>query len=142
MLGDAPLTLEDQQTYLGIAFDKRLTWKQHILDAEAKARRKLNIMRKLAGTHWGANEKILKTVYQGTVRPHLEYGSSTWMTAAKSHLQTLDKVQKPSTESNNRRHEIYANRQDGADNRHTPLTREGNAKHSCRPPSTGTVKTI
>ena len=92
-LGDTPLKLEDQQTYLGVTLDKRLTWKQHIVAAEAKARRKLNIMRKLAGTHWGANEKILKTVYQGTVRPHLEYGSSSWMTAAKSHQQTLDKVQ-------------------------------------------------
>jgi hypothetical protein len=59
----------------------------------AKARRKMNIMRKLAGTKWGANEKILKSVYQGNVRPHLEYGSSSWMTAAKIHHQTTDKVQ-------------------------------------------------
>ncbi|KAK7112559.1 hypothetical protein V1264_011998 [Littorina saxatilis] len=50
-------------------------------------------MRKLAGSHWGTNEKILKTVYQGTVRPHLEYGSSSWATAAKTHQQALDKVQ-------------------------------------------------
>ncbi|OOY33764.1 hypothetical protein BOV88_13545 [Solemya velum gill symbiont] len=92
-LDDTPLKMEDQQTYLGVTFDKRMTWKQHITSAEAKARRKLNIMRKLAGTKWGANEKILKSVYQGNVRPHLEYGSSAWMTAAKSHHQTLDKVQ-------------------------------------------------
>ncbi|XP_078312866.1 uncharacterized protein LOC144619290 [Crassostrea virginica] len=85
--------MEDQQTYLGVTFDKRLTWKQHIMSAEAKARRKLNIMRKLAGTNWGANEKVLKSVYEGNVRPHLEYGSSAWFTAAKSHHQALDKVQ-------------------------------------------------
>jgi hypothetical protein len=29
----------------------------------AKARRKMNIMRKLAGTKWCANEQILKSVY-------------------------------------------------------------------------------
>ncbi|KAK7113996.1 hypothetical protein V1264_000134 [Littorina saxatilis] len=92
-LGDTPLKFEDQQTYLGVTYDKRMTWKQHIMNAEGKARRKLNIMRKLAGSHWGANEKILKTVYQGTVRPHLEYGSSSWATAAKTHQQALDKVQ-------------------------------------------------
>ncbi|KAK7101730.1 hypothetical protein V1264_020067 [Littorina saxatilis] len=92
-LGDTPLKFEDQQTYLGVTYDKRMTWKHHIMNAEAKARRKLNIMRKLAGSQWGANEKILKTVYQGTVRPHLEYGSSSWMTAAKTHLQTLEIVQ-------------------------------------------------
>ena len=93
MLGDTPLKMEDQQTYLGVTFDKRMTWKQHIQNAEAKARRKMNIMRKLAGTHWGANEKILKTIYQGSVRPHLEYGSCSWMTAAKSHHQNLNRVQ-------------------------------------------------
>ena len=92
-LGNTTLKYEDQQTYLGVIFDKRMTWKQHINQAEGKARRKLNILRKLAGTTWGATDKILKSVYQGTVRPHLEYGSSSWMTAAKTHLQTLDKVQ-------------------------------------------------
>ncbi|XP_048778819.2 uncharacterized protein LOC125682098 [Ostrea edulis] len=92
-LGSTSLEIEDQQTYLGVTFDKRMTWKQHITSAEAKARRKLSIMRKLAGTNWGTNEKILKSVYQGNVRPHLEYGSTSWMTAAKTHLQTLDKVQ-------------------------------------------------
>ena len=80
-------------TYLGVTYDKRLTWKQHIQRAETKARRKLNVMRKLAGTNWGANEKILKQVYQSTVRPHLEYGASAWMTAAQAHQNTLEKVQ-------------------------------------------------
>ena len=47
----------------------------------------------LAGTTWGASETILKQVYQSTVRPHLEYGASAWMTAAKTHQHTLEKVQ-------------------------------------------------
>ena len=55
-LDDTPLKIEEQQTYLGVTFDKRMTWKQYITSAEAKARRKMNIMRKLAGTKWGANE--------------------------------------------------------------------------------------
>ena len=92
-LGETPLQFTDEQTYLGVTYDKRLTWKQHISCAETKARRKLNIMRKLAGTTWGASETILKQVYQSTVRPHLEYGASAWMTAAKTHQHTLEKVQ-------------------------------------------------
>ena len=92
-LGDSTLTCEDEATYLGVTFDKKLTWKPQISKAEAKARRKLAIMRKLAGTSWGANEKVLKNVYQGSVRPHLEYGSTAWSTTAKTHQQSLDKVQ-------------------------------------------------
>ena len=38
-------------------------------------------------------KKILKSVYQGNVRPHLEYGFCSWMTAAKTHHRTIDKVQ-------------------------------------------------
>ena len=50
-------------------------------------------MRKLAGTTWGADLNLLNRVYQGAIRPHLEYGSSAWSTAAKSHQQKLDRVQ-------------------------------------------------
>ena len=41
----------------------------------------------------GASNKTLKTVSQGTVRPHLEYGSTAWSTTAKTDQQALDKVQ-------------------------------------------------
>ena len=91
--GDTPLRQDEEATYLGVTFDKRQTWKTHISKAEAKARRKLALLRKLAGTSWGANERILKSIYQGTIRPHLEYGSTAWSTSAKTNLQTLDRVQ-------------------------------------------------
>ena len=92
-IGDTPLRNDSEPTYLGVTFDQRLTWKPQLAKAEGKARRKLAILRKLSGTTWGANHKILKTVYQGSVRPHLEYSSTAWSTAAKANLNTLDKVQ-------------------------------------------------
>ena len=82
----------DNATYLGITFDKTQTWKTHISRAEAKARRKLALLRKLDGTQWGAAETVLKNVYIGTIRPHLEYGSTTLSFASKSAINTLDKV--------------------------------------------------
>ena len=93
-LGGTPLKEDGEATYLGITFDKRQTWKQHISKAEVKARRRLAILRKLACTIWGASEQILKTVYQGAVRPHVEYGSTAWSNTAKTNQQALDKVQK------------------------------------------------
>ena len=80
-------------TYLGVKMDKTLTWGPHIEDIEKRATKKLNIMRKLAGTNWGADKSILKQVYTSTVRPHLEYASTAWTTAAKSNTKKLDKVQ-------------------------------------------------
>ena len=56
------------------------TWELHLTRdipgkdsrAEAKARRKLALLRKLAGTQWGAAETVLRNVYNGTIRSHLE----------------------------------------------------------------------
>ena len=58
-----------------------------------KGNRKLGLLKKLTGTHWGANSKIIKTVYTGAVKPTLEYGASAWATAAKTHTDKLDSVQ-------------------------------------------------
>jgi hypothetical protein len=119
---NTPLKIEEQQTYLGVTFDKRMTRKQHITSAEAKARRKMNIMRKLAGTKWGANEKILKSVYQGNVRQHLEYGSSSWMTAAKTHHHDLRQSSEPGTTNHHRYYEVNTNTKYGRDYKHTTIT--------------------
>ena len=53
-----------------------------------------HIMKKLAGTKWGASSNILKQVYTGNVRPVMEYGAAAWATAAaKSNTSRLAKVQ-------------------------------------------------
>ena len=93
MLNHTELQHIDSATYLGVTFDRRQTWKPHICNAETKARRKLALLRKLAGTQWGAAEAVLKNVYIGTIRPHLDYGSTTCSSASKTSNYTLDKVQ-------------------------------------------------
>ena len=92
-IGNTPLKTDDQPTYLGVTFDRKLTWKNQLKTAETKARRKLAIMRKLCGTDWGANERILKNIYVQGVRPHMEYASSAWSSASNTGLQSLDRVQ-------------------------------------------------
>ena len=62
MLEDVKLQHTDSTTYLGVTFDKRQTWRKHIDGAQAKARRKLALLQKLAGTQWGAAETVLKNV--------------------------------------------------------------------------------
>ena len=42
---------------------------------------------------WGANMKILTQVYTAAVRPHMEYASSAWSSAAKTNLDQLTKTQ-------------------------------------------------
>ncbi|KAK7087372.1 hypothetical protein V1264_021433 [Littorina saxatilis] len=107
-LGDRTLPQVETPTFLGVKLDPRLSWKPQIEDMEKRGIKRLALMKKLSGTHWGANSKILKTVYTGTVRPVLEYGASAWATAAKTHTNKLDRVQ-------NFGHEIYSYCRNGKD---------------------------
>ena len=92
-LGDEAVPQVDTPTFLGVTLDSRLTWKPHIEATEAKAIRKLSLMKKLAGTKWGANSSILRKVYTGAVRPVVEYASTTWTSASRTNKSKLDKVQ-------------------------------------------------
>lgn len=87
------IPLEETPTYLGVKLDKKLTWNPHIQQSEKRAIKRLAIMKKLAGTKWGASSTILKQVYTGNVRPVMEYGSAAWSTAAVSNTGKLDRVQ-------------------------------------------------
>ena len=67
--------------------------RKHIENTAAKARRRLNIVKKLASTKWGANKQTLRQLYMGYIRPTLEYSSAALSTATHTNLATLDKVQ-------------------------------------------------
>lgn len=92
-----PLPVEDNPTYLGVKFDRRLTWKPQIERAEIRAKKRLGLMKKLAGTTWGADTRTLKSLYVGRVRPVLEYGMAAWSTAAKSNLGKVNRIQNQAT---------------------------------------------
>ena len=88
-----PLKKEDCQTYLGVTFDPKLTWKQQTEKSERRAKVQLNLMRKIAGSTWGADHQTLKTLYTGSVRPTLEYGIQAWGNTAKTHFDRVSRVQ-------------------------------------------------
>ncbi|XP_064622623.1 uncharacterized protein LOC135484859 [Lineus longissimus] len=92
-MGTQPIPQVESTVFLGGTIDKRLTWNPHIQAIQEKAIKKLSLMKKLAGTTWGATTKILRQVYIGAVRPIMEYASATWVTASDTTKAKLDKVQ-------------------------------------------------
>ena len=92
-LKDEIVPQSDTPTFLGVQLDTRLTWKPQIEKMERSGLQKLVLMRKLAGTTWGADSSILTKVYRATARPTMEYAYTTWGTAAKINKSRLDKVQ-------------------------------------------------
>ena len=48
--------------YLGVIFDSRVTWADHIRKIEDKCKKVINVMRCLTGRDWGASCSALKTI--------------------------------------------------------------------------------
>ena len=84
---------QDTPMYLGVKFDRKRTWSPHISTMHSKALGKMARMKKLAGTKWRADMKILTQLYIVTVRPHMNYASDAWSYAAKTNLDQLTKTQ-------------------------------------------------
>ena len=51
------------------------------------------MMKKLAGTKWGANQSVLKKMYVGKIRQTLEYGMSAICTASKAQQNKRNTIQ-------------------------------------------------
>lgn len=76
--------------YLGVWFDKKLTWAFHIQKMLDKCKKVLNVMRCLCGAEWGASVAALRTIYTGLMRSVFDYGCVAYGSASKSLLQKLD----------------------------------------------------
>ncbi|XP_013879364.1 uncharacterized protein LOC106528677, partial [Austrofundulus limnaeus] len=79
--------------FLGIWFDGKVIWNNHIQKIIDKCKNILNIMRCLAGKEWGADRTALKKIYTAMIRSNIDYGSIIYASAAKTHLEKLDNIQ-------------------------------------------------
>lgn len=79
--------------YLGINLDTKLHWATHIRDTAEKANKRLNIMKRLTATTWGATQEMLATTYKTYIRPLLDYGCEVTSLASKTNLERYDVVQ-------------------------------------------------
>ncbi len=50
-------------------------------------------MRCVVGFEWGADREALLHIYRALMRATLDYGCMMYETAAKSHLEKLDRIQ-------------------------------------------------
>jgi hypothetical protein len=59
---------------LGLIFDKRLNWKEHIEDSKARAMKIMSIIKSLAHKKWGADQQTFLKIHQMMILPTLRYG--------------------------------------------------------------------
>ncbi|GFX17070.1 RNA-directed DNA polymerase from mobile element jockey [Trichonephila clavipes] len=76
--------------YLGITFDKNLTWKTHIQHTRQKFRKIMFKLFSLIGrnSELSRNNKVL--LFTAVMRPILAYGCPVWGYAAKTNIKILE----------------------------------------------------
>ncbi|GFU43398.1 uncharacterized protein TNCV_4686651, partial [Trichonephila clavipes] len=60
--------------FLGVIFDRRLTFLPHILHLRKRCEKSLNLLKVLSNTSWGADRTSLLRVYQAIVLSRIDYG--------------------------------------------------------------------
>jgi hypothetical protein len=83
----------DSAKYLGVTWDKGVTWKNHIKQVVSTANKRVGILSFMSKQNHGLNQKIMITLYKTLVRPILEYASEIWGDASPTNLKKLDSVQ-------------------------------------------------
>ena len=89
-LHGAALRFEPTPTYLGVMLDRSLTFGPHLQMVAVKASKRVNLIRKLAGSNWGAGFTTLRTSTLALVYSAAEYAAPVW--SHSRHTSTVNIV--------------------------------------------------
>ena len=74
--------------YLGVRLDRMLNFKQHLEEVAGKVTSRGSLIRRLAGTTWGASAKTLRISTQALVFLAAEYCAPVW--SLSPHVEKVD----------------------------------------------------
>ena len=77
-LNNKPLNQVNSMMYLGIIFDSKLTFREHVNYTAEKCTKLIFALSKSAKLNWGLKHAALKTIYTGGILPLLLYGAPVW----------------------------------------------------------------
>ena len=86
------IPVSDEAKFLGLTFDKKLSFIPHIKNLKSKCLKALNLLKVLSSTDWGADRSVLLHLYRSLIRSKLDYGSVVYGSARKSYLHVLDTI--------------------------------------------------
>ena len=86
------IPFKDQVKYLGVTFDKKLTWGPHIDNLKKKVKSSLNILKVVSSFDWGSDKKCLLKLYNSICKSKLDYACEVYSSACKTKLGELNVV--------------------------------------------------
>lgn len=86
-MGDIDIDLVDFTKFLGLYFDRHMTWSKHIDAIIEKGDKRLNLIKYLSGTDWGCDRYTLTLIYKTLIRSVVDYGCMVYQSASDTDLK-------------------------------------------------------
>ena len=80
------LPFSNTPKYVGITLDRSLTYRRHLESLRKKLSTRVSLIRRLAGTTWGAGASVLRTATLALVHSTAEYCAPVWCRSAHTRL--------------------------------------------------------
>ena len=87
------ILVKSEVKFLGLIFDKKLTFIPHIEYLRTKCQKAMNLLRVVSSSAWGADRTTLLMLYKSLVLSKLDYGCVVYGSARSSYLHRLDPIQ-------------------------------------------------
>ena len=91
-LDTTPVAFVEEMRFLGMIFDRKLSWQPHLRNLRQRCLTAMNILKTISRKSWGADRASLFHIYRMLVRSKLDYGCQIYSSAPKSTLQILNPV--------------------------------------------------
>ena len=78
--------------YLGLTWDKTLSWKEHIRNIVNKCTKKIGTLKFLCNRH-SLRQEIAIALYKTLIRPTIEYGSEVWSDTTRTNFNKINSLE-------------------------------------------------
>ena len=90
---DTKIEKSENPTFLGVRFDKYLTFKHQFKYLKEACLKRINVLKVLSNRSWGISTKTLMQIYNSLIRSLMEYSSIIYPLFSISNLELLERIQ-------------------------------------------------
>ena len=87
------LSQSNEFKYLGVTFYNKLNWKNHVNKVASRVSKRINVLKRLAGSKWGCARSTLNLTYHKYILPVITYSCQPLIAAQQHTLQVLECAQ-------------------------------------------------
>jgi ribonuclease HI len=91
-LYNRPIPIVKSTKFLGMIFDDRLNWVNHLKHIRSSCQSSLSLMKHLSHNAWGADRSSLRMIYQAFIQSRLSYGAHVFSSATANKLRMVEPI--------------------------------------------------